>query len=347
MHHSPTHSPEAQRLQAGSKLRDGRRHACKAVLLCGVVVRVHACQRIAVLRRQPVPAAIRRAGSDSSGSKESGGQHRGRQPGFVNSSSSHIGHVIRPGNAHTVRCILPKLSHVGQAVHGRRAGELRQHGAAAAATALLPARLPLLAQRHMRPGALQLHLKGQVGVRERWGRNAPGGRQMRPAHLTCRAAPAVVTPPRAAGAVGQERSACETPCCNPTARPHGRGAVVRCHRLHGEYRNSKAHWVCCPAGYHVGTLPMMSSWSDLAPASEWKTSAAPLELEERSTNRLDTVAAAMAHAPSWRSCGLPAACAGSPHSQHIGTAQAPPAIRSRQVRLQAPVCWRRRSRRHR
>lgn len=64
--------PEAQRLQAGRKLSDGCCHTGEAVLLCWVVVRVNACQRIAVLSSQAVPAARRAWGGERWASGQAG-----------------------------------------------------------------------------------------------------------------------------------------------------------------------------------------------------------------------------------------------------------------------------------
>ena len=122
-----------------------------------------------------------------------------------------------------------RLSHVGQAEHGCRASELRQDGAAAAAATLLPARLPLLAQRHMRPGALQLHMGrhvGRQGGSKREGAGSAPNASSSPDMSCCSCCCGAAARRRGGGVgAGRPRNGGREPC-RPAARPRCRGALL-------------------------------------------------------------------------------------------------------------------------
>ena len=80
---------------------------------------------------------------------------------------------------------------------------------------------------------------------------------------------------------------------------------------------------------------MKPRWPELAAHAVGELPAAGLCTCLVSTDQLRPVAAAMAHAPSCRSCDLPSAFAGSAHSHRRCTKATQQAVRQRQVRLQA------------
>ena len=223
----PTPAPEAQRLQAGSKLRDGCCHARKAVLLSGVVVRVHARQRVSVLRSQPVPAA----------------QAAWRGEGWAAPGAEGCA----AGHEHCQACYCCTQHHT------TASSSVCSHMSGRQCTGAVPAscgsRAPPLPLSPLcsRPGCRSL-LSGTcvlVLCSCRWGGELrlrgckEGGRAEVPclhlAHLAYRAAPAAVTPLRDDGPVGQARDASGTVGGNPTWLAHNGSAWCSRCRLHGEW----------------------------------------------------------------------------------------------------------------